>query len=108
MGYIYKIRNLVNNKYYIGQTTQELEERWRQHKQKNSNCRYLKRAFNKYVKNIKNHYSIDIKCNMTTPLYCNHCNFKTSKYGFLYNHIINKHYGNQLLIDSVLKSIKIA
>jgi group I intron endonuclease len=48
MGYIYKIRNLVNNKYYIGQTTQELEERWRQHKQKNSNCRYLKHAFNKY------------------------------------------------------------
>lgn len=47
---------------------------------------------NKYVKNIKNYYHIDIKCNMLIPLHCNHCNFKTSKYGFLYNHINNKHY----------------
>jgi hypothetical protein len=47
---------------------------------------------NKYVKNIKNHYNIDITCNMTTPLHCKHCNFKTSKYGFLYNHVNNKHY----------------
>ncbi len=48
MGYIYKIKNLVNNKYYIGQTVHKLEERWQQHKKKNSNCRYLKHAFNKY------------------------------------------------------------
>lgn len=48
MGYIYYIKNLIDNKYYIGQTMNELSERWRQHKQKNSNCRYLKHAFNKY------------------------------------------------------------
>lgn len=48
MGYIYKIKNLINNKYYIGQTVHELKERWRQHKKKTNNCRYLKNAFDKY------------------------------------------------------------
>lgn len=48
MGYIYKIINLINKKYYIGQTIKELEKRWKEHKQKNSNCRYLKNAFHKY------------------------------------------------------------
>lgn len=48
MGYIYKITNKQDNKLYIGQTTQDLEERWRHHKYKNSNCRYLKSAINKY------------------------------------------------------------
>lgn len=31
MGYIYKITNIVNNKIYIGLTTQTIKERWRQH-----------------------------------------------------------------------------
>jgi group I intron endonuclease len=54
MGYIYYIKNLIDNKYYIGQTMNELNKRWRQHKQKNSNCRYLKYAFNKYgLKNFE-------------------------------------------------------
>ena len=48
MGYIYYIKNLSNNKYYIGQTINNIKERWLQHKRKNSNCRYLKYAFNKY------------------------------------------------------------
>ena len=48
MGYIYRIINKITNQNYIGQTTQDLYERWRQHKQKKSNCRYLKSAFNKY------------------------------------------------------------
>jgi group I intron endonuclease len=48
MGYIYKITNKEDGKIYIGQTTQILEDRWRQHKKIGSNCRYLKRAFNKY------------------------------------------------------------
>ena len=47
---------------------------------------------NNYTQDIKNHYRINSKTNILTPLYCNHCNFKTSKYGFLYNHINNKHY----------------
>lgn len=48
MGYIYKITNKINNQCYIGQTIMNLEERWRQHKTKRSNCRYLKNAFQKY------------------------------------------------------------
>jgi len=48
MGFIYKITNKINNQCYIGQTTNSLEERWRKHKQTNSNCRYLKNAFHKY------------------------------------------------------------
>lgn len=48
MGYIYKITNKITNQNYIGQTTQDLFERWKQHKKTRSNCRYLKSAFNKY------------------------------------------------------------
>ena len=48
MGYIYRIINKVTQQSYIGQTTQDLHERWRQHKKSQSNCRYLKSAFNKY------------------------------------------------------------
>ena len=48
MGFIYKIINKITNQYYIGQTMQNIEERWRQHKSSKSNCRYLKNAFQKY------------------------------------------------------------
>lgn len=48
MGYIYKIKNKIDNKIYIGQTTQDLEDRWKQHLKNGSNCRYLKSAFKKY------------------------------------------------------------
>ena len=48
MGYIYKIENTVDNKIYIGQTIQELESRWKDHRKKGSNCRYLKSAIQKY------------------------------------------------------------
>lgn len=48
MGYIYKIVNKQTNKTYIGQTVQDLNERWKQHKKTNSNCRYLKFAIKKY------------------------------------------------------------
>lgn len=34
MAYIYKITNKINNKIYIGQTTQPLNSRWTQHKAK--------------------------------------------------------------------------
>jgi group I intron endonuclease len=42
------IKNKINNQCYIGQTIQNLEERWRQHKKISSNCIYLKNAFKKY------------------------------------------------------------
>ena len=48
MGYIYKIKNKIDNKIYIGQTIQDLEDRWKDHLKKHSNCRYLKSAFKKY------------------------------------------------------------
>jgi len=48
MGYIYKIKNKIDNKIYIGQTTQDLETRWKGHRKNSSNCRYLKSALKKY------------------------------------------------------------
>ena len=48
MGYIYKIVNKIDGKTYIGQTIQDLEERWKQHCKPSSNCRYLKSAIKKY------------------------------------------------------------
>lgn len=48
MGYIYRITNQVTKKQYVGQTI-DLDTRWHHHRtKKNSNCRYLKFAFNKY------------------------------------------------------------
>ena len=48
MGYIYKIKNKIDSKTYIGQTTQDLESRWKAHLEKRNNCRYLKYALKKY------------------------------------------------------------
>ena len=48
MGFIYKIINKITKQCYVGQTTQNLEERWRKHKSSKSSCRYLKHAFQKY------------------------------------------------------------
>jgi group I intron endonuclease len=54
MGYIYKITNILDGKCYIGQTKNDLNDRWKNHKNKNSNCIYLKNAFQKYgVSNFK-------------------------------------------------------
>lgn len=51
---IYKITNEINKKIYIGQTKLSIEERFILHKNKRSNCRYLKSAFNKYgIENFK-------------------------------------------------------
>lgn len=48
-GVIYKITNLINNKVYIGQTVQPLEQRWRQHCYKKG-CIYMHNAILKYGK----------------------------------------------------------
>lgn len=45
---IYKISNKINGKAYIGQTIQSVQDRWKTHRAKNSQCKYLKRAIEKY------------------------------------------------------------
>lgn len=54
MGFIYRIVNKIDMKTYIGQTY-DIDIRWYTHqKRKNSNCRYLKRAFDKHgIDNFK-------------------------------------------------------
>lgn len=50
MARIYKVTNLVNNKIYIGQTTQTLAKRWGDHCSIGSCCKALSRAIQKYGK----------------------------------------------------------
>jgi group I intron endonuclease len=58
MGYIYRIRNLISGKWYIGCTKEDdVNTRWKGHKQtlnRNAGCPALKDAFKKYgVENFK-------------------------------------------------------
>ena len=49
MGYIYLVTNTKNNKQYIGQSVcADINNRWRQHKAKDSIGKYLLSAYNKY------------------------------------------------------------
>lgn len=49
MGFIYKITNDINDKIYIGQTTQTIEQRWKQHQYSAKYYKYeLYNAINKY------------------------------------------------------------
>lgn len=47
---IYKITNKINGKVYIGQTVQDLKERWYGHCRAVSNCTAIARAMKKYGK----------------------------------------------------------
>ncbi len=47
---VYKITNKINNKIYIGITSQSLKKRWYNHCGKKSNCTLLRNAINKYGK----------------------------------------------------------
>lgn len=52
MGYIYLITNKINNKKYVGKTTQSIEKRWQEHisdsKKEKCEIRPLYRAMRKY------------------------------------------------------------
>lgn len=50
MGYIYKITNNINQKIYIGKTSQSIDKRFRSHinNARNHINRYLYDAMNKY------------------------------------------------------------
>lgn len=53
-GIIYIATNLCNGKQYVGQTTQKLQERIRQHNKNNSGCIILYKAIKKYgIENFK-------------------------------------------------------
>lgn len=49
MGYIYNIKNKINGKIYIGQTTRPIKERLKEHRTgKSRNCRGIYNAIQKY------------------------------------------------------------
>lgn len=64
MGYIYKITNTVNNKVYIGQTVQTVEERYQKH------LFEARQHTNRYLYDAMNHYGYD-KFNIEAIEVCN-------------------------------------
>lgn len=48
MGYIYMIRNKINEKIYIGQTTRSIEKRFEEHQKGKKGCRGIRGAIKKY------------------------------------------------------------
>lgn len=59
---IYKITNLVNGKVYVGQTIMSIEDRWRVHRSKSSDCPLIHRAIQKYGKENFTVEQIDVAC----------------------------------------------
>jgi group I intron endonuclease len=62
---IYKVTNLINGKVYIGQTVQDLKERWKGHQSGYSGCVALKFAIQKYgienftIEQVDHAYSLE-------------------------------------------------
>ena len=59
---IYKVKNNVNGKIYIGQTSQDLKRRWEQHCYENSDCTLLSKAIKKYG---RENFSLEVIENCT-------------------------------------------
>lgn len=59
MAIIYKITNLINGKVYIGETTQTLENRWRQHQSRARRQADNKDKHNKHLYSSMNKYGIE-------------------------------------------------
>lgn len=62
MGFIYIIKNKINDKVYVGQTTKTVEERFKQHKKlsKSSSNQLIHKAIKKYGK--ENFYIETLEC----------------------------------------------
>lgn len=89
---IYKIRNIINNKLYIGSTA-DIKKRWRDHKwylkmNKHHNS-HLQASYNKYgLENFK--FTIELECSLNELLVeekrlIDHYNTKNNKYGYNVN-----------------------
>ena len=60
MGYIYVIQNIIENKYYVGQTTRDIKIRWTEHR--NNKNRLLSQSIKEYGhNNFKFIETIEIK-----------------------------------------------
>lgn len=85
MGYIYRITNKINNMKYIGQTIGDLNERFRHHCNKRSNCRYLKNALQKYG---KHNFKFELIC----VCFDSDCDIYEKQYIEKYNTIVPNGY----------------
>jgi group I intron endonuclease len=86
MGYIYLITNKLDNTKYVGQTIEkDINERWKGHLKKTSNCRYLKRAFEKYG---KDNFEFNIIC----LCFDNDCDKYEQEYMDKYNTLVPNGY----------------
>ena len=66
---VYKIKNKLDGKIYIGQTTKTLERRWYAHCRAESDCRYLKAAIKTHG---KDNFEIKIVAHCSSPDEMNH------------------------------------
>lgn len=86
MGYIYLITNKLDNTKYVGQTIEkDINERWKGHLKKGSNCRYLKHAFEKYGKD-------NFKFNIICLCFDNDCDKYEQEYMDKYNTLVPNGY----------------
>lgn len=85
MGYIYIIKNTVNDKVYIGQTTQTIERRWNQHisKSKDLSCNSI------LYKEIRRIGIENFSIHMLEKCYDNELDNKEKYYINKYNSYIN-------------------
>lgn len=87
-GYIYLIKNKINNKLYFGQTVQTFDERYHKDLEKNTNNMHLKNSIKKY--RIENFEIIDIfdiaytkeELNKLEYMYIRIYNTTNPKYGY--------------------------
>lgn len=103
--YIYKITNLINNKIYIGRTTQTIKKRWSvhlayaKHTYKQNGCSYICNAMKKYGVNNFTISVVDTTNNFEKlvfleSFYINYYNTTNPKYG--YNLLVENKNGDGL------------